>query len=296
METYNLEFLNKYKDLIRYRWKNPIINGIYEKHHIIPKKLCMNKIWVHSSTNIIKLTPKEHFYAHYYLWKAFPENKTLAIAAFLMCYGKRPYNKKIMDDIDVEYKSNEYDKLRKAYIDSMNERRQDIINKTRQTKIKNNTLHKPAWNKGIKGSNKHSEEYKIKLSKRMSIKENNPFTGGLTNEQQQKRIDTLKNNGKLHRPRKNKGYITISKDNITKQIKSIDELDSYIKDGWVRGNFKSRGNVAWNKGMKTPQEKIDKFRKSFGKRHWYHNPELKQCKTFKENEQPDGWILGRINY
>lgn len=39
--------------------------GIFEKHHIIPKSLGGNN----SKENIVKLTPREHFICHWLLWK-----------------------------------------------------------------------------------------------------------------------------------------------------------------------------------------------------------------------------------
>lgn len=59
----------------------------YEAHHIIPK--CMGgegtvQQW-RTHPNIILLTAKEHFYAHYYLTKAHPENSKLIFAFWAMC-------------------------------------------------------------------------------------------------------------------------------------------------------------------------------------------------------------------
>lgn len=51
-----------------------------EKHHIVP--VCMGGI--NDSTNIVKLTPEEHFIAHQFLVKMYPDHAGLIHAAHMM--------------------------------------------------------------------------------------------------------------------------------------------------------------------------------------------------------------------
>lgn len=63
-----------------------------ESHHIIPR--CMGGS--DEKTNLVNLTPEEHYVAHQLLIKIYPENRKLIYAAVMMCVsskGARPKNK-----------------------------------------------------------------------------------------------------------------------------------------------------------------------------------------------------------
>lgn len=55
-----------------------------------------------------------------------------------------------------------------------------------------------------------------------------------------------------------------------------------------------KGHIPWNKGKKNSPKQIEKFRKSFGKRQWYHSPDNTKQGTFKIGEEPFNWIKGQI--
>lgn len=55
----------------------------YDSHHITPRSLGGSN----SKENLILLTPKEHFIAHYLLWRIH-RNRPMATAFFAMCNGK----------------------------------------------------------------------------------------------------------------------------------------------------------------------------------------------------------------
>jgi hypothetical protein len=76
-----------YDSLIE-RGKNRELKGYGEKHHIIPR--CLGGL--DDKTNLVKLTPEEHYVAHQLLVKIYPENMKLAIAASMMI-PNRPNNK-----------------------------------------------------------------------------------------------------------------------------------------------------------------------------------------------------------
>ncbi len=76
-----------YNNLIE-RAKNRVILGYYEKHHIIPRCIGGSD----NSSNLIKLTPEEHYIAHQLLVKIYPNNHALAKAAAMMI-PNRPTNK-----------------------------------------------------------------------------------------------------------------------------------------------------------------------------------------------------------
>ena len=55
----------------------------YDKHHIVPRSLGGDN----SKENLLLLTPKEHFIAHFLLWRIH-RNRSMAAAFFSMCNGK----------------------------------------------------------------------------------------------------------------------------------------------------------------------------------------------------------------
>ena len=71
-----------YKKFIISR-KNLIRSGYIEIHHIKPR--CFGG--TNKPNNLIALTPREHFFAHLLLYKAFPTNKKIISALSAMAYG-----------------------------------------------------------------------------------------------------------------------------------------------------------------------------------------------------------------
>ena len=59
------------------------IEGYTEKHHIVPKCLGGSN----DKSNIVKLTAREHFLCHWLLYRAYPNNRKLAIAFDRMVKG-----------------------------------------------------------------------------------------------------------------------------------------------------------------------------------------------------------------
>ena len=77
-EPKSQHFLNRYIKFIN-SINNPD-NAIVEVHHILPKSMGGKN----NSDNLIKLTPRQHYIAHWMLWKAFETKETTA-AFFSMC-------------------------------------------------------------------------------------------------------------------------------------------------------------------------------------------------------------------
>jgi hypothetical protein len=65
------------------------LEGYVEKHHIIPK--CMGGL--DELSNLVALTPEEHFVAHQLLVKMFPDNHKLMYAARMMCSKTKKHNR-----------------------------------------------------------------------------------------------------------------------------------------------------------------------------------------------------------
>lgn len=60
------------------------IDGYTERHHIIPT--CLGG--ADDKDNIVELTAREHFLAHWLLYRIYPNNSSIAYAFHIMCYDK----------------------------------------------------------------------------------------------------------------------------------------------------------------------------------------------------------------
>jgi hypothetical protein len=86
-----MNYTKIYNNLIE-KARSRILEGYQEKHHVIPR--CMNG--TNDITNLVGLTPEEHYIAHLLLVKIYPEHKGLIYAAWYMQYhdsDKRKNNK-----------------------------------------------------------------------------------------------------------------------------------------------------------------------------------------------------------
>ena len=80
-----MDYKKHYDLLISTRKNRTIIKDqYYEKHHIIPKSHGGNN----DKDNLIFLTAREHFIAHWFLWRIHRDSK-MAFAFYLMSYGIR---------------------------------------------------------------------------------------------------------------------------------------------------------------------------------------------------------------
>lgn len=93
-----MNYLKIYEKLIKKAKNRKKENGIYEKHHIIPK--CMGG--KNNKENLVYLTPKEHYIAHLLLYKIYNNDKLLK-AIMMMTVGRN--------------KSKKYSFLREKYIE-----------------------------------------------------------------------------------------------------------------------------------------------------------------------------------
>lgn len=78
-----MDYKKHYERLIE-RAKNRTLEGYTERHHIVPKCMGGND----DNSNLVKLTPEEHYVAHQLLCKMYPENYALAKAALMMTVNR----------------------------------------------------------------------------------------------------------------------------------------------------------------------------------------------------------------
>jgi hypothetical protein len=139
-----------YDTLIR-RGQNRILEGYSEKHHIIPR--CLGG--TDEDTNLVSLTPEEHYLCHLLLVKIYPNNIRLVRAAMFM----------VSTNKDQKRNNKAYGWLKRQYSEYMR-------GPNNPSKING------VWNKGITGYTvrvNFSEEFKKQTSNRMKIK--NPCAG-----------------------------------------------------------------------------------------------------------------------
>lgn len=144
-------------------------NNYYEAHHIIPKCLGgegTTKQLKHS--NIVLLTPKEHFLCHRLLCLTYPKEPKLWYALYLMSIGKNKKTKYIISSRTYENIKKEWNKISKGTKkpEGFGEK---IKSKERNIKIgKSNKRSKPIGfgeNISIKNKGqKRNQEFKDKIS------------------------------------------------------------------------------------------------------------------------------------
>ena len=71
---------SKIYDSLIERARNRNIDGYVERHHVVPR--CMGGS--DDASNLVKLTPEEHYLAHLLLVKMYPTNRSLIYAAKMM--------------------------------------------------------------------------------------------------------------------------------------------------------------------------------------------------------------------
>ena len=189
-----------YSELIIRAKRRTILKGNYkERHHIIPKSMGgTNEKW-----NLVDLFPEEHLIAHLLLVKIYPNETKIVQAAFAMTNGLNSSKDRIKNNKEYKYLAEKFRKLQskkvKEYYKTNPEARkriskqqsginnnnygrprsQDFLDKISDVwtkekrkehsiKMKNRPkkpyVYKPAWNKGLVGAQKHSEETRKKIS------------------------------------------------------------------------------------------------------------------------------------
>lgn len=143
-----------YTNLIESR-KNRILeeSSSYEKHHIIPRSMGGSD----EPGNLIHLTPREHFLAHWLLWRIY-KNKQMAFAFFCMQKMNAPGQERKI------YSSKAYQEAKEArgkFISELNKRIKKGQNVSSETRDKIREKHK---------GRKFTEAHKQKIHKSLSGK------------------------------------------------------------------------------------------------------------------------------
>ena len=145
-----MDYQKIYDRLVR-RGQNRILEGYSEKHHIVPR--CIGG--TDDATNLVLLTPEEHYLCHLLLVKIHPNNIRLVKAAMFMVSANKNQKRN----------NKAYGWLKRQYADYM-------------SGPNNPSKLNGVWNKGVTGYKNtvnFSDEFLKQTSDRMKIK--NPCAG-----------------------------------------------------------------------------------------------------------------------
>ena len=145
-----MNYQRLYDSIVR-RGQNRILEGYSEKHHIIPR--CLGG--TDEATNLVSLTPEEHYLCHLLLVKIHPNNIRLVKAAMFM----------VSSNDNVKRNNKAYGWLKRQYSEYM-------------SGPNNPSKLNGVWNKGITGY-KNKVNFSDKTIKSMSekMKTKNPCAG-----------------------------------------------------------------------------------------------------------------------
>lgn len=146
-----MNYSKLYNDIVLNRLNNPY-KGYTETHHILPKSMG----GTNESSNLVKLSAREHFICHWLLYKIY-KNQAMACAWNAMC----------LDKFDARYTSHSFKYAREAHSKALSVR--NIGNSYASREFTEE--HKKRISEGLKGKPK-TKEHIANLRKPKSSTEN----------------------------------------------------------------------------------------------------------------------------
>lgn len=294
-----MNYLKIYNQLIEKRRINTNFNNEYtEVHHIIPS--CLNG--TNDDKNLIRLTAREHFIAHYLLCKIYPGNRKLLCALNRMCSGN--YNN------GERYTSHLYQFARKKFSNYMKNKICVVDQYNNRYLISRDD---PRYLSGELKSIMSSEQFKLLRSKQISISKN-----GSERRVYKEELNDFLNDGwviGLSAAKRKMPNVT-GKIHINNGIKTImikkELFDEYSKAGWKLGKLISvhnKGKIFVHKDGKNiyiSKEDLTKYLangwykgidKTNRKKQCYINNGKIEKRINEENINiflNDGWTRGRL--
>lgn len=260
-EQYNL-LINKYKN-------NPIKLKEKECHHILPRS-CGG---TNKKENLIFLSPKDHFIAHYFLLKIYEEeNDKEKFTKMLYTWNMMSNFKKYKDmQIDKIYEyANEYEELKKKAFKLISEK-----NKEHYLKIKDTKEFKEREIKRIEKLNYfYTTEEGKQLKKERSLAssgKNNPMYG--KNAYANKTEEEMKEIGqKIRRKLKYEGRANKIPCTNFMTDKEIQQWKENLSKTFSGKNNPRYGHSPYEKMSKEEFEKMKERRSKLAKERWKNKP------------------------
>ena len=283
------DYVNYVKSLNRFKGDG----NYYEKHHIKPRSLGGDN----SKENLVLLTAREHFLAHYLLCKFIKgtDKKKMVWAFHRLCYSDS--SRHVRKENNFKMSSRFYEYLRKEFIKIFedenyrkrcSERSKDrvwINNGTISKMVKNFELEnflKEGWsvgrimNKVNLGKHAYTEEEKKRKSLIASIKGKNSIWVHNNLEDRMIQKDQLKeflengySKGRSHKKKASSngqiGRVAIYNP-VTNEERRIDEkdLDSFLSKGFIKGRRKASEETKqkMSRARTDPNSKSQKYYQS----------------------------------
>lgn len=276
-----MNYLRIYDDLISSRLNLQVIRSkqkknkeeYYENHHIIPK--CMGGD--NSKSNLILLTPKEHFIAHWLLWKGHNLLK-LSRAFYIMTITNHPSGKRH------SIKSSKvYDTLRKESARYMSEifKGRVVTDETRQKLSKANKGKKKSQESKDKQSKSISGELHWNYGKTRPDDTKEKISKSLTGRKfEGEQLETARKSILRAVESKQNNGIDYSLWNLNRKSNEIWKIADLIYDEWIntkRPNKKSPGS-------RTLSFIIDRLSKEYGIKTHARNETM--LRYFREHGNP----------
>ena len=201
-----MNYEKAYSELIENRKNRELDpNEYYERHHIWPKSLAVDKEeerLLNQDWNLIYLTYKEHFITHQLLYKMTEgdDKRKMGYALWRMCWGNKNNKRSI--------NSRQYEISRISFIESLSGKNHPLYGKNHSEETKQK-MSEVKYNKNLNEETKqklseakagkshplygknHSEETKQKISEATSGK-NRPLYGKNHSEETKKKISGSK--------------------------------------------------------------------------------------------------------
>ena len=211
----SLKYVKHYNLLIDSRLKlnRDKSSDYFEIHHIIPK--CLGG--TNDQTNLVLLTPEEHFIAHLLLTKIYPDNHSIVFAAWMMTASsdKNPRNNKA------------YGWLKRRFSKAMSESK-------KQLPPEKNPMFGKFGKDNPNFGKKRTEEQKQKLKKPKSEEHKRKLKKPKSEEHKHKLREAF---SKIDRTGENNscfGKKWINKNGVRKKV-TENELPELLSSGWILG-------------------------------------------------------------
>jgi len=177
LDVKSTTMINRYIRLIQHALSINV-TGYTEQHHIVPKSMGGSN----DQSNMVHLTPRLHYIAHYILWKAY-RNRKMSYAFHVMIHGD-PYSKRYK-----RITSKAYDTLMKECKEHIRGENHPAygIKRTEESKINQRNA--------VKGK-KWTDDRKKKLSESLKTFYKNNGTRSLSNETKKRISDANKGRSK----------------------------------------------------------------------------------------------------
>ena len=154
-ETNGKTYLEQYRELIDYRRRNPIPDGVpFEVHHIRPRSIFPEL--VNDPNNLIRLTPKEHVRAHFLLWQHYKLETDDSDSEIRMCYAfwRMVHTIEWKGDAELGWISDKYEELRVDFVKRISGDKNPMKNpevRTKQSEAMKNPEVRAKMSEAIKG-------------------------------------------------------------------------------------------------------------------------------------------------